>query len=561
MKKRKILYKCKILNIRIFLLLVLVLILGTFSTAEAEDKAELRIIVMFDETDVSLEAQVMLLHGYIPTMLNPGEEKSVSLEPGDYQMTVILPEKKQEVLPVQEIITLESAEKKEITFELQAMPGMSGDELPDMTGMMPENDEDEFDPEEATEAELREILDSEDEEERKAAFNELYARQKVPFLGEMLNHQLGEVRKLSLEKLSDLTTSECGAPTGPIDDNKAEIIECLQDPYLPARIKAIWIMGNYKEFPYEVLPTLIEYLEDPEVDVRYAAIRALDFGLGSEGKDREEVINALVGRVENDKEASIRRAAIYSLRRTTDSRVYKVLAAALADEDPKVRRTSSEVLSELGASASILKEITAALKDHDPYLRSNLLRALQKLDSAELQGVIPTIAELLEDEERYVRIEAIRVIRSAGPAGAEVLASLINALSDERTEVIQEVAWTIDALGPEHARKALPELLKWLTVESSEFGTLSNQADTIFAISEAIVTIGEPAIPGLTELLSHHLVETRARSAGILGRIGPAAESAVPKLTELLYDESEDDAVRDQAYHAIEHITGKKPEL
>ncbi|MFW6270644.1 MAG: HEAT repeat domain-containing protein, partial [Bacillota bacterium] len=55
--------------------------------------------------------------------------------------------------------------------------------------------------------------------------------------------------------------------------------------------------------------------------------------------------------------------------------------------------------------------------------------------------------------------------------------------------------------------------------------------------------------------------ETRARSAGILGRIGPAAEGAVPKLRELVHDESENDAVREQAYHALEHITGEKPEL
>ncbi|MFW5877739.1 MAG: HEAT repeat domain-containing protein [bacterium] len=547
----------------IFFYFLLLIFFGVFSTAGAEDKAELRIIVMFDDTDVSLEAEVMLLQGYMPIMLDAGEEKCLSLEPGDYQTIILLPEKKAEVLPVQDIISLEPGETKEITFNMEAMPDMFGNQLPDMSNMMPEDDKDEFDPQEATEAELREILDSEDEEERKAAFNELYARQKVPFLGEMLNHQLGEVRKLSLEKLSDLTTSECGAPTGPIDDNKAEIIECLQDPYLPARIKAIEIMGNYKEFPAEVLPLLIEYLEDPEVDVRLAVIIAIGHGLGSEGIDEEEAIIALVDRIENDEEASIRERAIYSLgrTRTTDSRVYKVLVTALADKNLEVRRRSAEVLSKFGATTEILTDITAALSDTDSQVKTDLLMAMQQLESTELAGVVHPVAELLADDDKYVREETIEVIRAAGPAGAVVLPALIETLSDKSLRVVREAAWTLDALGPEYAGKALTELLEWLTVETSEFGSLSSQFDTISSIAGAIVTIGEPAIPGLTELLSHHLVETRARSAGILGRIGPAAEEAVPKLRELLDDENENDAVRKQAYHALEHITGEKPEL
>lgn len=338
----------------------------------------------------------------------------------------------------------------------------------------------------ATEAELREALTEGDEEIRRSAFNELYNRRKNSFLAEMLSHPEGAIRELSLEKLYNLT-AEWGSPTTPIDDNKPEIIKCLQDPYLPARVQAVKIMGNYPEFPTEVLPLLIEALEDPEVEVRYAVVRAFGLGLGSEGKDEKEVITALVARVEKDEEAGVRRGAIQSLGyfKATDSLVYEALAGALSDEDLEVRRESARVIGDFGASASILTEITAALKDSDRQVRNNLLRAMEELDRVQLQGVVRSVAELLEDEDRHVRIRAVRVIRSAGPAGVEVLPALIKALSDERAEVIQEAAWTIDALGPEQAGKALPDLLELLTDETS---SLTN--DAVFAVSSVIVTIG-----------------------------------------------------------------------
>ncbi|MFO7816871.1 MAG: HEAT repeat domain-containing protein [Desulfovibrionales bacterium] len=214
------------------------------------------------------------------------------------------------------------------------------------------------------------------------------------------------------------------------------------------------------------------------------------------------------------------------------------------------------MLAELDGSPSILKEIKAGLKDSDPQVRRNLLRAMQGLDSEKLKGVIHPVAELFADKDRYVRIQAVRVIRAAGPAGAEVLPALINALSDERPEVIREAARTINALGREQAAKALPELLELLSAGTSGLGY-----DTISAVSTVVTTIGEPAIPSLVELLSHDNFETRAQSASILGRIGPGAKDAVPALTGIYQNENEHDAARRQAYFAIEHITGEKPKL
>ncbi len=534
------------------LIMIMIIVFGLMSIVKAQDMADINITVLLGEDDVSLEAQVMLLKGAVPIILASGQEKSLKVAAGTYEITALLPQGGKSVLPAGGKVEVEAGEENNITLKLQDMSGIAGGQMPSMSDMM-EDDKEEFDPKEATEAELREALEEEDKEVRKSAFNELYNRQKVPFLAEMLSHPQGEVRELSLEKLYNLT-AEYGSPTGPIDANKTEIINCIQDPYQPARIKAIEIMGNYRKFPGEVLPILIEVLEEPEVDIRHAAVRAFGLGLGSEGKDEEEVIKALAARIEKDEEAIIRREAIQSLGyfRTTDSRVYKALAIALSDEDPKVRRTSAEVLRELGASASILNEITAALKDPDSYLRSDLLRAMQKLDSAELEGVVHPVAELLKDDRASVREQAIGVIRAAGPAGAEVLPALTKALSDTSNNVIVGAIRTLDALGPEHARNALPELLELIKGESFR---------STGAVARIMVTIGDPAIPSLIELLSHNNYEVRARSASILGSFGPAAKEAVPRLTSIYQDENEHEAVRRNAYFAVTNITGEKPEL
>lgn len=536
-----------------FFLLIIIIISGAFFSAGAEEKAEIQITVMLNDTDVSREAQVMLLQGYTPNMLNPGEEKSVSVEPGDYQITVLLPDKKAKVLPIIEKITIEPGKAKKIRFNLQAMPDMPSGQLPDSSGMISGNKEAEFDPKEAAEAELREALEAGDEKLRKSAFNELYNRQRVPFLAEMLSHQKGEIRELSLNKLYNLT-AEWGSPTRPIDDNRPEILKSLQDPYLPARIRAIHIMDNYRDIPVEAVPALIEALKDPGTAVRLSAARSL----GGIGKSESESIEKLAAVVLNDSEARVRKEAIHSLGRikVSNSLVYEALAGALSDEDRDVRRESARVLAELGASASMLKEITAALRDSDSQVRRNLLRSMQGIDSAKLKGVILPVADLLEDKDRHVRIQAVRVIRAAGPAGVEVLPALIKALSDERGEVIREVARTLNSLGREQAGKALPELLGLLSTGTSVLGH-----DTVFAISTAVTTIGEPAIPHLLGLLSHDKAEARAQSANILGRIGPDAKEAVSVLTEIYQDEKEHDAVRREAYYAVEHITGAKPEL
>jgi len=135
-----------------FIFFVLFIISGIFFTVSAEEKGELQITVMLGTKEVSLEAQVMvMLEGRMPLALQPGQEKSLKLEAGTYQVIVVVPNEKMAAGEV----TVKAGEIKRITMNLKDMPDPNSGEMPDMKDMV--TDDDKFVPEEATEDELKEL--------------------------------------------------------------------------------------------------------------------------------------------------------------------------------------------------------------------------------------------------------------------------------------------------------------------------------------------------------------------------------------------------------------------
>lgn len=72
------------------------------------------------------------------------------------------------------------------------------------------------------------------------------------------------------------------------------------------------------------------------------------------------------------------------------------------------------------------------------------------------------------------------------------------------------------------------------------------------ATTEAVISAGAAAVPGLERLLAHVRPEIREWAAYVLGRLGPLARDAVPDLLRLAADSNE--AVRTAAAEAIEAI-------
>ena len=69
---------------------------------------------------------------------------------------------------------------------------------------------------------------------------------------------------------------------------------------------------------------------------------------------------------------------------------------------------------------------------------------------------------------------------------------------------------------------------------------------------DALVQMGQTAVPALAEALKDKEPGVRQIAAKVRGRIGPKAEAAVPALTEALKDKDRD--VREAAAGAIKQI-------
>ncbi len=570
-----------LLLLAMILLLSAVFLRGHVSFVHAEDTGNLQITVIFQETDVSLEAQVMLITGFIPIILSPGEDKVVDLSAGTYQMTVTNPQTEVLHMPVIKEVTIVSGQEKKITVELQPLTVAT---LPGTLDPV-EIDEPKLEPGKATDQELRELLDSEDEDLQLQAFNELHNRHGMLFLKEIMEYHHPNIREWSLNRIP-IYFAEKGPAPG--EDLLAGIMEALTDNHSPVRVSAANALQIFWPVPAVAIKVLTEGLQDPNNEVRASFLQALGGAgaaageasdkiivflqdedarvrkaaaeaLGNIGVGCDHLVNSL-GLALQDADTNVRQAVLGALAKIdgpVEERAVMV-AKALKDEQLEIRREAALALSRFnGGVVAVVPEMKEALKDSDSRVRSHILDTLARLKGEELAQVIENVAKILEeDDDRYIRVKAARVLQAAGPEAIEALPSIINALSHERNEVIQAAIRALIALGIEPASTAIPRLTELLLLDM-----VPGARDTVWLAADALVRIGEKAIPTLVDLLYSDRVEARARGATVLGRIGPPAEVAVERLEELLFDEGEDDTVRREAYWAITHITGVEPEL
>jgi len=585
--------KCFLISI-IFLLIGFVLS-GVFSPVYADEEAELHFTVLLAEEDITLAAQIMIMK-MPPITLEAKAEKIVTIQEGTYTIMTMFEHEEIQVLPSQKQVTVEAGEVKNITIELEAMPGVGEimemlkdlpgmeEGMPDMSGI---TDEESFDPEKATDEELKDILKDEeaDKEIRRLAFEELDQRSGIPFMIKMLGQSEDEIRLWSLQGLHRRSLREKGESEVEKAGVIPDIIPFLKDPNPEAKIIASNIIGNCWTFPEAALTTLIEGFNEPNPEVRASFVRALGSGraraveavqplaklarednssivrkdaieaLGRIGKSNSEVLDSLQLAL-GDNDAELRLAAVKtlgSLEGFYEERAV-IVADALQDEELDVRRNAGSVLSRLDeAVAKVITQLIEALNDPDSIVRIRVLASMQNLDGDTLGVIIDSVAEiLLKDEDPDVREEAGKVILEAGPVAASVLPALDTALSDEESSVVVTVAVILLELVPEEVNRAIPRLVEILATEDPATGR---------QVGVILNDIGEPAVNPLMELLDRDSVEAKSRSATVLGWIGSPAEPAVSRLKALFRDENEEDIVRRDAYRAITNITGERPEL
>ena len=191
----------------------------------------------------------------------------------------------------------------------------------------------------------------------------------------------------------------------------------------------------------------------------------------------------------------------------------QAVALLLSEPDSRLRRAAATFLLLIDERAvPTIPALTASLTDSDRAIRWIAAKTLANLPPEQITPSVPNLARLLSDPDLQVRLVAASTLQNMGP----------------------------------HARAA---------VDGLGDATLKGDADGRLAAMRALVALGtdvaKSAVPKLSEVLGQADVDAKvtAGAAETLGKIGAAAQSAIPALGRLISHESPE--VRQAASEAI----------
>jgi HEAT repeat protein len=256
------------------------------------------------------------------------------------------------------------------------------------------------------------------------------------------------------------------------------------------------------------------------------------------------------------------------------------LIEGLKDADPLARVAAARALAALPPAPEITMPLwEKAFKDADDRVIVHALDAMAALGPA----AVPRLIEGLKNEK--AREHVAYVLGRIGPAAAPAVPALTSLISDPDERVAQEAILALAAIGPD-AKAAVPSLISGIKTPDNPnahaaafaLGKIGKNADTavpaligrvggsdphlalvcawaLVNIKPDSAEITERVLPVLTKGLTAELPLARLGAAQALGKLGPAANDALPALEKATHDK--DNAVREAAAKAIEQIAAK----
>jgi HEAT repeat protein len=161
-------------------------------------------------------------------------------------------------------------------------------------------------------------------------------------------------------------------------------------------------------------------------------------------------------------------------------------------------------------------------------------------------AAVRVLAEALGSAEPLRREVAATVLAGLGPGASGAEQALLAALNDESPFVQANAATALCAI-PGHEQHVIPVLTKLLTSDDPQLRQLAATNLGNFG-SEAA-----PFVPQLADALDGGTTDVVLPVVELLGRIGPAAEAAVPKLQQIAFEQ--EGAARTAATAALEQIS------
>jgi HEAT repeat protein len=174
-----------------------------------------------------------------------------------------------------------------------------------------------------------------------------------------------------------------------------------------------------------------------------------------------------------------------------------------------------------------LAEWVAQTDHYIPELRREAVKAIAALGPGALSAV-PALIRATRDENAEVRFWAVEALRKIGPAAAKESGPALTVVLADDIRSNQEAARrALEAMGP----AALPVVLP--SLKSPDAWVRGNAAEVVGAISGG----RGDAVSALSLLLTDDSLWVRASAAWSIGRIGPRAKSAARPMAKALSEE------------------------
>lgn len=316
------------------------------------------------------------------------------------------------------------------------------------------------------------------------------------------------------------------------------LVRMLDDSNVEVRQAAFGALAGLGPHAAAALPRLLALLDHADAARRAQAARTLNAVHDKTRPWLERLIRLL-----DDANSDVRGTAADCLAGWSDRRLASAAGPALVkllrDPEPQVRIQAAAALAALQVHLGQATEaLRACMRHPDAGIRSHAISTLFARAGAAAYADLVHLARF--DPDDNVRASATGALWHGGAQAVPVLVAI---LRSEKAELTNSAVQCLRQLGPK-ARPAVPYLVARIELYA---------ANGISALAD----IGDAeAVPKLIELLDHRDLRNNALSA--LQTLGPHARSAVPKLLEMLSEQS--DAVQ-QVANALVAIAGDRPHV
>jgi HEAT repeat protein len=204
-----------------------------------------------------------------------------------------------------------------------------------------------------------------------------------------------------------------------------------------------------------------------------------------------------------------------------------------------------------GTQAKVVKEATE-VEEENPDLDASALRVVRIMGTR----AVPALVAIVSNEGGMRRLDAVRVLGAIGPDAREAVPALIKALGDPDAEVREACAATLGAIGPAAVNPLVAVLKDRNALGHHSYAALAlgrigpaaqeaipslllvgGQLEELDAHDEfvaALRLIGPPAVPRLVAAIQDESSQSRFLAICALSRMGPAVKPVVPELEKLL---------------------------